>query len=149
MPENDAPAADVGDAAHVTLRAIPGKVFEGKIDRIARGLDPSTRTMLVEIDLPNPDRRLLPGMYGETTIDLDQKPDALTLPAGTVRYDQKGQAFVYVVDDQNQVQIVNITTGLDDGNRIEISDGLKGSERVVAPMIDRLSSGQTVRVQSE
>ena len=146
IPENDAPRADVGDGAEVSFRAIPGRSFEGVVSRVARGLDPSTRTMLVEIDLPNPGLELLPGMYGEATITLE-RTEGLVLPAGTVRFDESGRSFVYVVDDEGLVRIVDVEAGMDDGTRIEITKGLDGSERIVAPTIDRLEEGQRVRVE--
>ncbi|WP_158633474.1 efflux RND transporter periplasmic adaptor subunit [Tautonia sociabilis] len=146
LPEDDAPGTDVGDPAVVIFRSLPGRSFEGRVDRIARGLDTSTRTMLVEVDLPNPGLSLLPGMYGEATITLEQA-EGLVLPAGAVRYDEEGRSFVYVVDETDAIRVVNVGTGLDDGSRIEITSGLDGSERVVAPTIDRLQEGQRVRVE--
>ena len=76
-----------------------------------------TRTMLVEVDVPNPDLRLLPGLYGEATISLEEEAGALVLPAGAVRYTEAGESFVYTVDDAGIVEIVSVETGLDDGHQ--------------------------------
>ena len=73
--------------------------------------------------------------------------DCLVLPAPAVRYDESGRSYVYVVGGDDAVQVVDVTTGLDDGIQIEILSGLTGSERVVGPTIDRLEPGQKVRVK--
>ncbi len=147
IPERDAPLANVGDLAEITLQAFPGETFTGSIARIARGLEPSTRTMLVEIDLPNPDGKLMPGMFGQATISLDSRPNQVALPAGAVRFDKKGRSYVYVVDDNSTIRVVDVVTGVDDGHQIEITSGLTGQENVVGPLLHRLSDGQTVNVE--
>ncbi|MCH7688948.1 MAG: efflux RND transporter periplasmic adaptor subunit, partial [Planctomycetes bacterium] len=153
IPENDAPWANVGDPVTLQMRAMPGQTFPGKISRVARALDESTRTMLIEVDLPNADGALLPGMYGEATIILEEIADALVLHAGAVRYNETGDSFVYVVDsvvdNVGTIRIVDVTTGLDDGKQIEITDNLDENDRVVDAMIGRLQAGQKVQVEEE
>lgn len=149
VPERDAPLATVGDAAKITLQAFPGEIFEGEISRMAGVLDEQTRTMLVEIDLPNEDGRLRPGMFGQATITLAPPADTVTLPANAVRFDAEGNSYVYVVDTSNQITITEVQTGLDSGEHIEITAGLNGDERVVGPLLGRLKPGQTVRVEGE
>lgn len=146
VPERDAPLATAGDSARVTMPAIPGKVFEGKISRVAGVLDEMTRTMLVEVDLPNPEKLLQPGMFGQATIALAASDDTLTLPANAVRFDEKGAGYVYVVNASDQIEVVPVQTGLDHGEWIEISAGLQGNERIVGPLLTRLKAGQTVSV---
>jgi RND family efflux transporter MFP subunit len=146
VPERDAPLADVADVAKITLQAMPGEVFEGKISRVAGVLDEQTRTMLVEIDLPNADGRLRPGMFGQATITLAPPGDTLTLPASAVRYDEHGNSYVYVVNTSNQVSIADVRTGLDNGEHIEIIGGLNGDERIVGRLLRRLRPGQSVTV---
>jgi RND family efflux transporter MFP subunit len=145
IPERDAPLANVGDPASITFPALPRESFEGTIARIAGGLDERTRTMLVEIDLPNPEGKLIPGMFGQATILLESRPDQVALPASAVRYDEQGRSYVYIVDDNETIQIVDVATGVDDGHQIEITSGLIGGERVVGPMLHRLKSGEKVR----
>ena len=147
VPERDAPLADVGDKAQITLQAIPGRTLEGQVSRVAGVLDPQTRTMLVEIDLPNPDGKLRPGMFGQATIALEPPVERLTLPAAAVRHDEQGKSYVYVVNDASKIQVVDVQTGVDDGRQIEITAGLKGGERIVAAMIARLKPEQLVRVK--
>jgi len=90
VPERDAPLVDVGDTAEISLQALPGPVLKGTVSRFSRMLDEHTRTMLVEIDLPNPNGKLLPGMFGQATITLVPPRETLLLPAAAVRYDEVG-----------------------------------------------------------
>jgi len=146
VPERDAPLATVGDAVKITLQALPGEVFEGQISRMAGVLDEQTRTMLVEIDLPNMDGRFRPGMFGQATITLAPPSDTWTLPANAVHFDEQGNSYVYVVNTSNHVAVVEVRTGLDSGEHLEITAGLSGDERVVGPLLRRLKPGQTVNV---
>lgn len=147
VPEDDAPWADPGDPVAVRLTALGNQPIQCEVTRVARALDPSTRTMLVELDMPNPELRLLPGLFGEATISLDAVEGALVLPSGAVRYSEAGESYVYSVDDSGIVHIVKVETGLDDGNRIQITSGLSEGTRVVNAMIGRLEEGQKVQVQ--
>jgi len=144
IPENDAPWANPGDPANIRLRAIPGSAIDATITRVSGRLDPSTRTMTAEIELDNTQRKikLLPGMYGEVAITLAER-DALVLPAGVVRYDEEGQAYVYVVGSDSVISRAEVTTGLDDGKQIEIVSGLSGNERIVSNTIERFTPGQS------
>ncbi len=148
VPERDAPWANHGDPATLTFQALPGQSFPGTVSRVAGCLDESTRTMTVEIDLDNPAHKLLPGMFGQATILLEEH-DSLVLPASAVRYDETGRSYVYVIDPDDRVQVVDVTVGLDDGLVIEITAGLTGTERVVDAMLGRLKPGQKVRVQDQ
>lgn len=147
LPENDVPWAKKGDPATLTLRAMPGKPFEGEISRVAKGLDEGSRTMLVEIDLPNPKGLLMPGMYGEAAIVLEEKTNCLVLPARSVRFDENGRSQVYVVNKAGTIEVVDVKTGLDDGKFIEIEAGLTGAENVVNGVVGRLKQGQAVRLE--
>ncbi|MCI0462925.1 MAG: efflux RND transporter periplasmic adaptor subunit [Gemmataceae bacterium] len=149
VPERDAPPVDVGDAAEFRPHSFPGTVLAGKVARLAGGLDTHTRTMLVEVDLPNPARRLLPGMFGQVTLILEDRPGRMVLPAGAVQYSRSGAGQVYLVDDRSTVRRIDVKTGLDDGQRIEILEGLTGQERVVAAPAGRITEGQMVRVSGD
>ena len=146
IPEDHAPWTTVGDAATVHLSALQRESIVGTVSRITKSLDSSTRTMLAEVDLDNAEGRLLPGMYGEATFVLDEKADALVLPAGAVRFDAEGKAQVCTVDGEGTVQIVDVATGVDDGHQIEILSGLSDDAQVVDGMLDRLAAGQKVQV---
>jgi len=146
IPEDDSPWATVGDVATVRLSALRGQAIEGTISRITKSLDASTRTMLAEIDIDNPEARLLPGMYGEATIVLDEQAEALVLPASAVRFDAEGKPHVYTVNESGTATVVDVTTGVDDGHQIEITSGLSAEATVIDGMLDRLADGQKVQV---
>ena len=123
VPESDVPYIQVGGDVQVKVNAT-GSTFAGKIIRFSRALDTDTRTMLTEVDVPNHDLSLNPGMYAETTIQLQQKNDALILPAQAVV--QNGdQSYVLVVDATNHV-------GIQTSNRVEITSGLQAGDNVIA-----------------
>lgn len=131
LPERDAPWLGVGDAAEFRPQAFPGRVITGTVARSAGALDPQTRTLAVEVELANSDGTLLPGMYGQVTVVLEQRPDALVLPSGAVKHDKAGKSRVYVIAADGAVRDVEVTTGLDDGHSVEVVRGLTGGERVV------------------
>jgi RND family efflux transporter MFP subunit len=139
VPESDVPYIQVGGDVQVKVNAT-GRTFTGKIIRFSRALDTNTRTMLTEVDVPNHDLSLNPGMYAETTIQLQQKNDALILPAQAVV--QSGdpssgsQTYVLVVDAANHVEKRDVTLGIQTSNRAEITSGLRVGDNVIA-------SGQT------
>lgn len=147
VPERDAPLASVGDTANISLQALGGTVIEEPVSRVSGALNESTRTMTVEIDVPNPDGKLLPGMFGQATIHLAPAKSRIMLPANVIRFDETGKSHVYVVNGSNQIDVVEVKTGLDTGEEIEITSGLAGSERVVGPTLRRLKQGQKVRIQ--
>lgn len=147
VPENDAGWIAVGNEAAVVLRALPHRTFSGKVSRSTRRLDESTRTMMVEIDLPNPEGVILPGMYGEATVRKRNEQPSIVLPAGAVRYDAEGKSYVYALEADDRVKILDVATGLDDGSQIEITAGLSGDERIIGPSLDRYQDGQKVKVE--
>jgi len=130
VPETDVPCIQVGGDVQVKVNAT-GHTFTGKIIRFSRALDTNTRTMLTEVDVPNRDLSLNPGMYADTTIQLQQRNDALILPAQAVV--QSGdQSYVLVVDATNHVEKRNVTLGIQTSNRVEITSGLQAGDNVIA-----------------
>ncbi|MCH8991040.1 MAG: efflux RND transporter periplasmic adaptor subunit [Acidobacteria bacterium] len=125
VPEADAALVNKGDSITMTFPSFPGEKLTTFVSRLSHSLDPSTRTMLVEAEVENPDGKLLPGMFGQASISLSTKTAANMLPARAIRYDESGQAFVYVVGADDKVSIVNVQTGLDDGQSIEILAGVE------------------------
>ncbi len=102
--------------------------------------------MLVEAELPNPDQKLLPGMFGQATITLTTKVAANMLPARAIRFDESGQAYVYVIGQDETVSIVNVATGLDDGRSIEILAGVTTGQKVIDAHLKRFTAGQQVTI---
>ena len=95
VPENDVPHLHIGDPAIVKPSGFDGKPFIGKVTRFSLRLDPETRNMRTEIDLPNPEERLYPGMYAEVSLEMNRRPDALTVPAAAVGSDGDGNFVVH------------------------------------------------------
>ena len=148
VPELDSIWADVGDSAIVTFEALPGRVFTSKVARVSGALDAATRTMLVEIDLPNTDGLIRPGLYGRARIALERREHALVLPSGAVRIGDGG-ANVFVVTG-DAVRRKTVALGLVDSEWTEITSGLDESERVVADAATaNLADGMQVRVLTQ
>jgi RND family efflux transporter MFP subunit len=130
VPEGDVPYIQIGGEVQVKVNAT-GRTFAGKIVRFSRALDTNTRTMLTEVDVPNHDLSLNPGMYAETTIQLQRKNDALILPAQAVV--QNGdQSYVLVVDAANHIEKRNVILGIQTSDRVEITSGLQAGDNVIA-----------------
>jgi RND family efflux transporter MFP subunit len=130
VPESDVPYIQLGGDVHVKVSAT-GRTFTSKIIRFSRALDTNTRTMLTEVDVPNRDLRLNPGMYAETTIQLQQKNDTLILPTQAV-VQNGNQSYVLVVGTTNHVEKRNVTLGIQTSNRVEITSGLQTGDNVIA-----------------
>jgi RND family efflux transporter MFP subunit len=130
VPENDVPHLHVGDPAIVKPSGFDGEPFIGKVTRFSLRLDPETRNMRTEIDLPNPRERLYPGTYAAVSLEMNRHPDVLTVPTSAVGSDGDGN-FVYVVTD-NRITRLAVKTGLTDDGRIEVIEGLSDETPVVA-----------------
>ena len=148
IPERDAVWVKKGDIAEMSFTALPGVTFKDVVARRSGRLDSKTRTMVVEVDIPNANGRLIPGMYCKVEIIMQEKL-ALVVPAEAVRFNLTGEvSIVYVVKDDNSILLVPVKTGIDDGHNIEILSGLSGGEQVVTGMLGRLKDGQVVSVLS-
>jgi RND family efflux transporter MFP subunit len=142
VPEQDVPFIKIGGDVHIKLQDT-GKVISGKIIRFTRELTESTRTMLVEVDVPNPDLTLSSGMTAETTIVLQAQKNVLTVPAGAV-LKSDGQAYVLIVDANNKVQKVLVNLGIQGSDRVEITQGLAEHQSVIVSGQANYEPGQTV-----
>lgn len=142
VPEADVPYIHQGGQVQVKVNS-SGRTFTGTVVRFTRELDTNTRTMLTEVDVPNPDLTLSPGMYAETQIQLERKDNALTLPAQAV-VRNGDQASVLVVDNANRVEKRNVTLGIETANQVEITNGLKDGERVIASGQTNYQAGEIV-----
>ncbi len=146
VPESDVPYIDIGGHVDVHVDST-GEVFPGKIIRFTRQLDPSTRTMLTEVDVPNPTLKLTTGMYAETTFYLKTKPDAIYIPAQCV-VTSGNIYYILVLDSTNHVVKRNVKLGIQTPNRIEIIDGgLKAGEKVIAAGQDNYREGDLIDPQ--
>jgi membrane fusion protein (multidrug efflux system) len=131
-----------GMPARLTLRDGSGRSYSGAVTRFSSSLDLSTRTMLTEIDIPNPRHELYPGMYANVTLELERHPNAIKLPTSAVA-SANGHSFVLAVRD-GALASLPVDTGINDGHYVEITSGLTGSEQVVASVNPALSPGEQV-----
>lgn len=143
IPETYSTDVNPGDHAVVKLQAMKGRSVEGKVTRTAWALDPKTRTIRTEIDIPNPGGKLRPGLYAYATVIVEEHQDVLTIPTSAVVLD-KDKAFCVVVADGKAVR-KPIETGLSDGTRTEVLSGLEGVEAVVKANAASLIDGQPVK----
>ncbi|MGO9108410.1 MAG: efflux RND transporter periplasmic adaptor subunit [Thermoguttaceae bacterium] len=144
VPDLDVPWAVRGRPATVEIEALPNESFPGVISRTAESEDPQSRTMRVEVDLPNPSGRLRPGMYGQVTINLHTDRSALVLPVSCLVGPQKdGKGAVYVVRD-GKAHLVPVKLGSNDGIHVEILDGLTVTDDVVCGSNRPLTDGLAV-----
>jgi RND family efflux transporter MFP subunit len=143
VPESLAPFVHDGDTAQIDVQALK-KTFSGKVARDTASLDPSTRTMQVEIDVPNPAGELQPGMYAQVTLDVQRAGNALVVPVEAV--DQSGpQPFVMELDGSNHVQKRAVQVGISTANRTEILGGLNDGDRVIATNLSSYQTGELVQ----
>ena len=144
VPESIAAKVKVGDSADVHVQAT-GEHFTGKVTRFTDSLDTSTRTMQVEIDVPNPDYHLQPGMYANVTLSAASRPNALTVPIEALQRSDNNQTTVLVLDAQNRVQSRQVQVGVESSNHVEILAGLTEGERVIVGNLGRYQPGEVVR----
>ena len=146
VPQDVAVAVQSGAPAQIKVREYPGRVFKGTVTRAAGALEPSTRTMLTEIRLPNPNNELLAGMYATAELALAGSHVIYELPSTALYSDAKGLR-VAIVDAQQHVHFQPIVLERDAGATIQIASGLSGDERVLKLANAGLSEGSEVRVR--
>lgn len=147
VPESDVPYIANGGEVKVKVQAT-GKTFTGKIIRFARALNPSTRTMTTEVDVPNPTLALSPGMYAETVINLQQRNNVLTIPIQAV-VQGTSQTYVLALDANNRVQKKIVTLGVQGPNKVEVTSGLTQGETIIVSGQTNYQVGQVVRPRVE
>ena len=131
IPERDVPFIQPGDKATIQFDALPTRKFEGAVSRIAESEEPASRTMLAEIDLPNPDHLIRDHMFGRVEISLEEPVAAVTLPSACLVGDVSGgQAKVFVVDSE-QASLREVKIGRDTGVEVEVLSGVSTSDQVV------------------
>jgi RND family efflux transporter MFP subunit len=148
VPQAYSPAIKNGMQAYITLPEIPGQKFTGTVTRTAEAIDPATRTLLTEVDVPNKDGRLLRGSFGEVHFSPKINTQKVTVPVNAMLFRQEGPQ-VAVVGADNKVQLRPITIGRDYGTTLEILGGVSLEDRIVINPADSLETGQTVNVAPE
>jgi len=144
VPEEYSQGIKVGMTADLNLSEFPGRKFQGKLVRTAEAINMTTRTLLIEIEVPNPKSTLLTGSYAEAHLKIPAQESTLLLPVNTLIFRSEG-LHVGVVKD-GKVVLTAVTPGHDFGNTIEIVSGLKPDDQVIINPPDSIVHGQQVKV---
>jgi len=145
IPESYVRFIRVGDPVKVNLTSL-NRTVTGTVKRFSMDVREDTRTMHTEVDVPNPDGTLIPGLYAEAVLTLEKRPNALVVPLQAVGH-EGDQAVVDVVTPSNQIEVRRVTLGLQTENDAEIVSGLKEGEMVVVSDRSGLKAGQQVQPQ--
>jgi membrane fusion protein, multidrug efflux system len=148
VPQADVSSVQSGTAATITVDELPGQKFAGRITRDAGAFDLGSRTLLLEIDVPNPDGRLYSGMYAHARFALQSPAPALLIPDNAILIDSKA-VRVFVVDPSGKIQVKPVTLGRDFGTKSEILSGISTTDKVVQNPTDDLHEGLVVSVQPD
>jgi membrane fusion protein, multidrug efflux system len=145
VQERDLVSVKPGTKAEITVDTYGNRIFPGAVTRMADALDLSTRSMAVEIDIPNYDHILKPGMFATVNLIIGDHQNAITVPTMALQKDDSG-SFVYVADNDVARQ-KRIILGIEQGSRTEIISGLEGSEPVIVVGQQLVKNGGFINVQ--
>jgi RND family efflux transporter MFP subunit len=145
VPESSVRYIGVGDSVAVHVPAL-NRTFRGKVARFSVDVKEETRTMHTEVDVPNPDRVLIPGVYAEATLTLEKRDNALAVPLEAVNHEED-KTTVYVVTPAGEVKDCPVTLGLETATEAEVVSGLVEGESVIVSDRSGLKPGQHVRPQ--
>lgn len=143
VPQAYASFIRVGASTTVTLQEFPGQRFSAKIARTAESIDPNTRTLLTEVDVPNRDGRLLPGSFGEVHFAVGSNVNKVTVPVNAMLFRSEGTRLA-VVGPDNKVELRAISIGKDYGTTLEVLAGVSIQDQIVINPPDSLEDGQQV-----
>jgi membrane fusion protein, multidrug efflux system len=144
VPEVEAAHVAVDQPVRVTTDNLPGREFDGKVARFSYALDLQNRTMLAEAILRNPDLALRPGMLVTARLGIERKGRAILMPVAAL-VTERSNTFAYIVQANRAVKR-SIKTGFNDGQNVEVVDGLNRQDAVILAGKLQLSDGQLVRV---
>lgn len=152
VQERDISGVRLGDPVSLTVDAYTNQTFQGKVTKFAPALDPSTRTLLVEIDVPNEDLSLKPGMFARVILVLERRMQALTVPSEALLVNELG-SFIYIVgapaDGASTVRRVAVRTGIEDGGQVEVLAGPQPDDRIVQIGKELVRDGSRVRIAGD
>ena len=147
VPQTHSRLIKSGQSAAVSVHEIPNRTFDAKVVRTARAIDPASRTLRTELQIPNADGELFPGMYAEVKFTLPQEGHTLIVPGNAVMIRSDGPK-VLVVDAKNTIRSRPVKLGRDLGEKVEIVSGLNPDESLVANPTDALREGIEVKAES-
>ncbi len=145
VSESYVPEIHMGDPVDVRVPVLQ-RYFDGKVARFSVDVEETTRTMHTEVDVPNPNRVLMPGMYAEATVTFDRRRNAIAVPAEAVNV-EGDQRSVWVVDPNGKVENRTVTLGVETPDYTEVLSGLSEGAMVAVGDRSRLKAGQTVRTK--
>lgn len=140
--ERDLGQVRVGEEALLTVDAYPGRLFKGRVQRVVQAVDPRSRTMLVEADIPNAEGLLKPGMFGRVAITTAVHQGALVVPARALQVTEGG-TYAFVTDGKT-ARRTRLTLAYDDGEEVEVTAGLAPTDQLVVSGQDLLGEGVAV-----
>ena len=146
VPQDSAFGVSPGVDAIIRVPAMPNLTFHGKVTRIADALQPGTRTLLTEVDVPNPDGALTPGIYCTVEMAIPRKSPGSIVPASAIIFNQNGMQVAVVEHGIAHLHKIAVTT--DYGTEVEVSEGAKAGDEVVLQPPVNLADGDKVRVVS-
>ena len=145
VPENFARQVQVGTKADLSFDEFPGRLFPANVVTTSEAVDPTNRTHLVELQVPNPANELWPGAYTEVHFHLESAGTLLQIPANTLLF-RNGASAVGVVKPDGKVEIRNVQISKDLGTRLEIAKGLSSADQLIVNPSDSLNNGMEVHV---
>jgi RND family efflux transporter MFP subunit len=145
VPQTYAQSVRAGQHACLSLSELPGQKFCGQVARTADSIDPATRTLRTEVDVPNPAGKLFPGAYAEVQFDVKATGMRLSLPVTAILFRPEG-TMVGVVGSDNKIQLKRVVIGRDYGSTVEVLGGLDASDSIVDNPPDSMEANQQVRV---
>lgn len=147
VPQDEAFGVEPGIEAVIRVPEIPGRTFPGTVTRIANAIQPDTRTLLTEVDVPNKDGALRPGIYCTVELHIPRKTPSLLVPSEAVVFNSEGVHVALIADGAVQLRKVSISRDL--GTQVELSDGVKAGDQVILnPSVD-LAQGRKVQVRPD
>jgi RND family efflux transporter MFP subunit len=145
VPQDEALGVSPGVQALVRVPEIPGRDFPGTVTRIADALQPGTRTLLTEIDVPNPDHALSPGLYCNVELKIPRKTPSLIVPSEAVVFNGAGLSVAVV--ENGVARFHKITVARDFGTTVEVTEGVKEGDEVILNPAVNLNDGQKVKIR--
>ena len=143
VPQVDAATVHAGQTATLTTPELPNRRFEGTVTRTANSLDPATRTMLTEVQIPNPNGTLLPGMYAEVDMLAPRQDPPLVIPGDTLIVRADGPQ-VALITPESTVHFQRVVIGRDYGDKIEVISGLRSGQQLIVNPSDDVREGVKV-----
>jgi RND family efflux transporter MFP subunit len=147
VPQDEAFGLGPGVDAAVRVPEIPGRTFPGKVTRIASALQPGSRTLLTEIDVPNPDGALSPGIYCTVELFIPRKTPSMIIPSDAVVFDRDGLHVAIV--ENGTAHLKKIAIVRDFGTEVEVHDGVKPGDQVILYPMVNLAEGSKVAVRNK